>query len=159
MSLAVTDLSDAHPDCAVLRPGLLHFGGLRRFHGPARTLKVFEDNALVRATLEQAGDGGVLIVDGGGSMRCALVGGMLGELAVQNGWHGIIVHGCVRDSLELAAQQVGVMALGTHPRKSMKGAFGGQADVPVQFLDATIPPGAWVYADEDGVLVSAQRLD
>lgn len=158
MSLAVTDLSDAHPECAVLRPSLQHFGALRRFHGPARTLKVFEDNALVRATLEQPGEGAVLVVDGGGSMRCALVGGMLGELAVAHGWRGIVVHGCVRDSQELAAQQVGVMALATHPRKSLKGAFGGQSDVPVHFLDVRIAPGDWVYADEDGVLVSPTAL-
>jgi regulator of ribonuclease activity A len=159
MSLAVADLSDAHPDCAILRPGLLHFGGRRRFFGPARTLKVFEDNALVRAALESPGEGAVLVIDGGGSQRCALVGGMLGELAVAQRWQGIIVHGCIRDSLELAAQDVGVMAMGTHPRKSAKGAFGGQCEVAVHFLDTTIAPGDWIYADEDGVLVSAQRLD
>ena len=158
MSVAVADLSDAHPHCAVLLPGLQSFGGRAAFCGPARTLKVFEDNALVRTTLEQPGHGAVLVVDGGGSQRCALVGGLLGELAVKHGWSGIIVYGCVRDRRELAACELGVLALASHPRKSEKGSFGGQQDVVLQMLGARIAPGDWIYADEDGVLVSALAL-
>ncbi len=155
---AVADLSDAHPECAVVAPGLMDFGGRRRFHGPIRTLKVFEDNALVRAALETAGNGAVLVIDGGASLRCALVGGLLGELAVNNGWAGIIIHGCVRDSVELAAQPLGVRALATCPRRSDKGVHGGKRDVAVEFLGVRFEPGAWVYADEDGILISPLSL-
>ncbi|HRQ64308.1 MAG TPA: ribonuclease E activity regulator RraA [Xanthomonadaceae bacterium] len=155
---AVADLSDAHPDCLIAAPGLFDFGGRRSFHGPIRTLKVFEDNALVRAALEQPGAGAVLVVDGGGSLRCALVGGLLGEMAVKHGWAGLIVHGCVRDSVELAMLPLGVRALAACPRKSAKGTHGGQPDLPVEFLGIRWLPGAWAYADEDGILVSPQKL-
>lgn len=155
---AVADLSDAHPECAIVAPGLRDFGGRRRFHGPIRTLKVFEDNALVRVVLERPGGGAVLVVDGGGSLRCALVGGLLGELAVKHGWAGLIIHGCVRDSVELGMQPLGVRALATSPRKSAKGTHGGQTDVAVEFLGARFEPGAFVYADEDGILISAVTL-
>ncbi|MFA5683818.1 MAG: ribonuclease E activity regulator RraA [Lysobacteraceae bacterium] len=159
MSHAVADLSDAHPEAAVCEPLFRDYGGRRRFHGPIRTLKVFEDNAQVRAMLETAGDGAVLVIDGGGSLRCALVGGNLGQLAVRNDWAGIIVHGCVRDSAELAQQAVGVKALASHPRKSAKGLHGAQADQPVSFAGVRFTPGQWLYADEDGILVSEQPLD
>jgi regulator of ribonuclease activity A len=155
---AVADLSDAHPECAIVAPALHDFGGRRRFHGPMRTLKVFEDNALVRAALETPGNGAVLVIDGGGSLRCALVGGLLGALAVRNGWAGMIVHGCVRDCVELAAQPLGVRALAACPRKSDKGAHGGRSAVPLDFLGVHWEPGAWVYADEDGILISPQSL-
>ncbi len=158
MEFAVADLSDAHPDCLILAPGLADFGGAHRFAGPIRTLKVFEDNALVRSTLETPGEGAVLVVDGGGSLRCALVGGMLGELAVNNGWAGIVVHGCVRDVVELRAQPVGVRALACHPRKSAKGAHGGVADGAVEFLGVRMTFGDWLYADEDGILISPRAL-
>jgi regulator of ribonuclease activity A len=158
MPFAVADLSDACPHAAVCAPILRHYGGRQRFHGPIRTLQVFEDNALVRSTLEGPGDGAVLVVDGGGSLRCALVGGQLGALAVANGWAGIVVNGCVRDCAELAAQPVGVLALATHPRKSAKGRFGGQAAQPVSFAGVRFGPGDWLYADEDGVLVAAAPI-
>lgn len=158
MDFAVADLSDAHPECPILAPGLHDFGGAPRFSGPIRTLKVYEDNALVRAALETTGQGAVLVVDGGGSLRCALVGGLLGELAVNNGWAGIVVHGCVRDAAELRALPVGVRALATHPRKSAKGAHGGVADVTVEILGARMASGHWLYADEDGILVSQRAL-
>lgn len=155
---AVADLSDAHPECPILAPGLHDFGGRARFAGPIRTLKVFEDNALVRSTLESAGNGAVLVVDGGGSLRCALVGGMLGELALRNGWSGIVVHGCVRDVAELRALPLGVRALACHPRKSAKGAHGGVADGMLEILGARMTSGHWLYADEDGILVSQRAL-
>lgn len=158
MSHVVADLSDANPGCPVLEPVLHNFGGHARFFGPIHTVKVFEDNALVRAELELPGNGGVLVVDGGGSMRCALVGGLLGELAVQNGWAGIVVWGCVRDSIELRGQPLGVRALATHPRKSHKGAHGGQRNLTVHFAGASFHPGHWLYADEDGVLLSPLPL-
>jgi regulator of ribonuclease activity A len=155
---STTDLCDAHPDVQVCEPVFSDFGKRRAFFGPIATLKVFEDNALVRATLETPGAGRVLVVDGGGSLRCALVGGLLGRLAVDHGWAGLVVHGCVRDVLELAGCDVGVRALAAHPRKSEKGLHGGQAARDVRFAGVTFRPGSWLYADADGVVVSERRL-
>ncbi|MCA9571539.1 MAG: ribonuclease E activity regulator RraA [Myxococcales bacterium] len=158
VSLLTTDLSDAFPDeVGHLDPILAHFGGEEVFHGPVRTLKCFEDNSLVRELLASPGDGAVLVVDGGGSTRCALVGGNLGALAAANGWAGVIVYGCVRDSVELADCPVGVMALAPHPRKSVKRGE-GQVDLEVTFGGVTFAPGSWVYADTDGVIVAPRRL-
>lgn len=154
MKLLTTDLSDAHPQAQVAEPIFHDYGGRVGFHGPAKTLKVFEDNASVRAALETPGEGRVLVIDGGGSPRCALVGGNLGALAVKNNWAGIVVYGYIRDSAELATQAVGVKALGTHPRKSEKGLHSAQADRVVTFAGVTIQPGNWIYADVDGLLVA-----
>jgi regulator of ribonuclease activity A len=154
MSTATTDLSDAHPEAQVCEPIFGDFGGRIAFHGPIKTIKVFEDNALVRATLEMPGEGRVLVVDGGGSARCALVGGNLGQLAVKNRWAGIVVYGYIRDSDEIAGQDVGVKALGTHPRKSEKGLHSAQADKIVSFAGVSFKPGAWLYADADGIVVA-----
>ncbi len=158
MSYATTDLSDAHPDAQVAEPIFGDFGGLIDFYGPIKTIKVFEDNALVRATLEQPGDGRVLVVDGGGSTRCALVGGNLGQLAVKNNWAGIVVYGYIRDSEEIAEQDVGVKALGTHPRKSEKGLHSAAQDKVLSFAGVSFRPGAWLYADADGIVVSDQPI-
>jgi regulator of ribonuclease activity A len=155
---ATTDLCDAHHDLQICAPVFRDFGGHTAFHGRIATLKVFEDNALVRSTLESPGADRVLVVDGGGSLRCALVGGMLGELAVKNRWAGIVVNGCVRDFGELAALPLGVRALAAHPRKSFKGLHGGAADVPVEFAGVRFAPGAWLYADADGIVVSANAV-
>lgn len=154
MSTATTDLSDAHPEAQVCEPVFRAFGGRRAFHGPIKTLKVYDDNSLVRSTLETRGDGRVLVVDGGGSTRCALVGGNLARLAVDNGWAGLVVNGCIRDCAEIAAQPVGALALATHPRKSSKGSGTGRADEVLSFAGVTFRPDAWLYADGDGVLVS-----
>lgn len=156
--IATTDLCDAHPDLQVCAPLFHDYGGAVAFHGPIATLKVFEDNALVRSTLEQPGGGRVLVVDGGGSLRCALFGGQLGALAVRNGWAGVLVHGCVRDRAELATQAIGVKALAAHPRKSEKGLHAGQAERTVEFAGVRFAPGAWLYADADGIVVSERAL-
>jgi len=158
MSFATTDLSDAHPEAQICDPDFGDFGGRLAFHGPIKTLKVFEDNALVRATLETPGEGRVLVVDGGGSLRCALVGGQLGVLGVKNGWSGIVVNGCVRDAEELAAQDLGIKALALHPRKSEKGLHTAHADKVLRFTGVTFKPGAWLYADADGMVVSEQPI-
>jgi regulator of ribonuclease activity A len=158
MSFATTDLSDAHPEAQVCEPLFADFGGRLAFHGAIKTLKVFEDNALVRATLETPGEGRVLVVDGGGSLRCALVGGNLGALGVKNGWAGIVVNGCVRDCEELGGQDLGIKALAPHPRKSEKGLHSAHADKVVTFAGVTFRPGAWLYADVDGVVVSDQPI-
>lgn len=163
MSFATTDLCDDNPgmlddgSLQALPPVLRHFGRQIQFAGPAVTLKVHEDNALVRATLETQGEGRVLVVDGGGSLRRALVGGQLGLLAQNNGWAGVIVDGCVRDSAELAQCDVGIMALATHPQRSARDGV-GKRDVNVQVAGVAVRPGDWVYADADGVLVARQKL-
>jgi regulator of ribonuclease activity A len=158
MSCATTDLCDAYPDLQVCAPVLRDYGGQNAFHGRIATLKVFEDNALVRSTLELPGEGRVLVVDGGGSLRCALVGGQLGELAVKNGWVGLVVYGCVRDTAELAALPLGVRALATHPRKSEKGLHGGEFGRVLNFADVRFAPGAWLYADADGIVLAPQAV-
>lgn len=158
MTHATTDLSDAHPEAQVAEPIFGDFGGRAAFHGPIRTVKVFEDNAMVRALLEERGDGCVLVVDAGGSTRCAMVGGNLGQLGVDNGWAGIVVYGYIRDSQEIAEQEIGVKALGTHPRKSEKGLHTGRREMTVTFAGVTFKPGAWLYADADGILVSDKPI-
>lgn len=158
MSLATTDLCDAFDaETQVLDPIFQSFGGKVRFHGPIATLKLFEDNSLVRETLGEAGNGRVLVVDGGGSRRCALLGDQLGELAVKNGWAGLVIDGCVRDSAALSKLPLGVKALAAHPRKSVK-LGSGQRDIAVRVGGCDLSPGQWLYADEDGVIVSARQL-
>jgi regulator of ribonuclease activity A len=153
-----TDLCDAHGErVSVAAPIFRSFGGRARFAGTVATLECFEDNSLVRTALEEPGAGRVLVVDGGGSLRCALVGGNLGVLAQRNGWSGIVVHGCVRDTAELRQADVGVLALATNPRRSEKRGA-GRRDVAVSFAGVTFAPGAWVCADEDGLIVADAPL-
>lgn len=164
MTFATCDICDANEDklatgaLAVLPPVFHSFGKRTAFAGPAKTLKVFEDNVLVRTTLETPGNGQVLVVDGGGSLRCALVGGNLGVLAEKNGWAGIVVNGCIRDSEEINACDIGVRALATHPQRSVRKGI-GERDLRVTIIGVAVNPGDWIYADADGVLVSAQKLD
>lgn len=158
MSLATTDLCDAYSDqLQVVEPLFRDFGGRVHFHGAIATLKVFEDNSLVRRALETPGEERVLVVDGGGSLRCALLGDQLGELAVKNGWAGIVVYGCIRDSDAIGQLDLGVKAITTHPLKSVKRG-GGQENIDVRFLGVTFRPGAWLYADADGIVVSDGAL-
>jgi regulator of ribonuclease activity A len=154
MTFQTADLCDAHEGrTRVLAPMFRSFGGRRAFGGAIATLKVFEDNSLVRSALEGPGQGRVLVVDGGGSQRCALVGDQLALLGVKNGWSGVIVYGCIRDSRPIGEMDLGVFALATHPLKSIKKGV-GDMDVPVTFGGVTFVPGHYVYADEDGVIVS-----
>ncbi len=159
MTFAITDLSDAHD--AQLRypyPVFNDYGGRACFYGPVITLRAFEDNSLVREAVEQAGDGHVLVVDGGGSLNCALFGGNLATLAANNGWAGVVIYGCVRDTEELAAANVGIKALAVHPRKSEKRGRGTR-DIPVHFAGVSVAPGDWLYADRDGIIIAAQDLN
>lgn len=153
MSFATTDLLDAHPEAQAAEPLFRDFGGQRAFSGPIATLKLFEDNSLVRTALGEPGNGRVLVVDGGGSLRCALLGDQLGELGVKNGWAGLVIWGCVRDTEALGRMSLGVKALAAHPRKSEKRGI-GERDKVVVFAGVTFKPGAWLYADADGVVVS-----
>lgn len=151
------DLSDAHPQAEAAEPILRSFGGRCRFSGPIVTVKVHEDNLLVRSALEAPGGGRVLVVDGGGLRSSALVGGNLAALAARNGWAGILVHGCVRDVAELREADIGILALAPHPRRShRRGA--GTRDGNVRFAGVNFRTGDHLYADEDGVLVSAEPL-
>ena len=161
-SPATCDLCDAHKSDAsgqfrVLPPVFLDFGAVRRFSGPVVTIKCFEDNSLVKAAFDSAGDGRVLVVDGGGSLRRALLGGNLGAAAAQNGWAGVVIDGCVRDVMELAANQIGIRALAAIPLPTEKRGE-GQRDVAVQIQGVWVRPGDWLYADEDGIVVSAAAL-
>jgi regulator of ribonuclease activity A len=159
MARPTPDLCDDHPgDARAAAPLLRPFGGPAAFAGRVATVKVHEDNVLVRAALAEPGDGRVLVVDGGGSLRCALVGGKLAALGTENGWRGALVYGCVRDVGELRATPFGVLALAAHPVKSAKKGE-GERDVPVTFADVTFRPGDYVYVDEDGVVVSGRPLD
>ena len=158
MSFATADLHDQHEGKAQVAAILWRsYGGKARFCGPVSTLKCFEDNSLVRPALEEEGAGRVLVIDGGGSVRCALVGDQLAQLAIENGWAGIVVHGCVRDSAILSSLDIGIKALGTNPKRSLKKG-GGERDVAVSFGGADLVPGAHLYADEDGVLISPVKL-
>ena len=158
MDFHTADLCDAHEDrVRVLAPLLRSYGGARAAGGPVRTLKIFEDNALVREMLAEPGQGAMLVIDGGGSLRRALLGDNLAELAVKNGWAGVVVYGCIRDSAAIGRLPLGVWALATHPMKTVKRGE-GQRDVPVSFGGVTFAPGMFAYADEDGVIVSDAPL-
>jgi len=152
-SPATTDLCDAHPEIQVCEPVFRPFGGRVRFSGPITTLKVFEDNTLIKQAVESPGHGRVLVVDGGGSQRCGLVGGNLAVSAATNGWAGIVVYGYIRDADELAEQSIGVRALGAFPRKSERGLHSGQAGRTVVFAGVVFREGEWLCADADGVVV------
>ncbi|HEU5042252.1 MAG TPA: ribonuclease E activity regulator RraA [Gemmatimonadales bacterium] len=154
MTFSTPDLCDAMGDAVrVAEPVFRDYGGVRAFAGAVETLRVFEDNALVRATLETPGDGRVLVVDGGGSLRTALVGGNIAALAAANGWSGLVVYGAVRDVAELAEAPVGIKALAASPRRSAKAGAGARG-VRVSFAGISIEPGNALWADADGVLVA-----
>ena len=153
------DLCDDHGDAVqVLAGNFGSYGGVDAFCGPVSTLAVFEDNTLVREALAEPGDGRVLVVDGRGSERCALVGGNLGVLAADNGWTGLVVDGCVRDAAELRVSAVGIRARGTCPRRSVKKGA-GERDVPVTVAGVDFVPGMWLWADHDGIVVAETDLE
>ncbi|KAA8523477.1 hypothetical protein F0562_009900 [Nyssa sinensis] len=147
----------ANGDLRILQPVFQIYGQCRAFSGPIVTLKVFEDNVLVRELLETKGEGRVLVIDGGGSMRCALVGGNLGQLAQNMGWAGIVVNGCIRDVDEINSCGIGVRALASHPQKSNKKGI-GEKHIPIYVAGSLIQEGEWLYADSDGILISKMEL-
>lgn len=154
--MSTSDVYDEHGERAqVCELQLRDFGGVRAFSGPISTVRCHEDNVLLRRRLSEPGDGRVLVVDGGGSLRCALLGDNIAGIAVANGWAGIVVNGCVRDVAALAELPIGIKALGTNPRPSGKGGA-GEIDVPVTFGGAEFTPGATLHADDDGVIVLAR---
>jgi regulator of ribonuclease activity A len=156
------DLCDAHKGDTsgafrVLPPMFKAFGGVAAFSGPVHTVRAPQDNSTVREAVNSPGEGRVLVVDGGASLRYALVGGNLAAAAAKNGWAGIVVDGCVRDVAELAACAIGIRALALHPMPTQKRGE-GQAGVPVQIQGVWVRPGDWIYADEDGIAVSTAKL-
>ena len=158
MSFATADLCDQHEDkIKVVEPIFRTYGENLAFGGRIATVKVFEDNVLVRQALAEKGESRVLVVDGGGSLRCALVGDQLALLARDNGWSGIVVYGCIRDSAAIDGIPLGVRALATHPLKSIKKGAGDR-NIPVTFAGVTFVPGQYLYADGDGVIVSPVDL-
>ncbi len=160
MTFTTPDLCDRLSDSQHLQiaePIFTSFGSHKRFSGPITTLKVFEDNVLIRQTLEEKVAGGVLVIDGGGSHRCALLGGNLTRLACDNGWAGIVVYGCIRDSVEINALPIGLRALHTHPLKSHKKGTGDR-DKLISFAGINFRTGFHLYADEDGMVVADTPL-
>ena len=158
MQYVTPDLCDAYPELVqVVEPMFANFGGRDSFGGEIVTVKCHEDNSLVKSQADQPGKGKVLVVDGGGSLRRALVGGNLAAAAAKNGWAGLVVDGCVRDVAELNAAAVGIRALALMPLPTERRGE-GQRDVAVQIQGVWVRPGDWLYADADGIVVSAQAL-
>lgn len=159
MSFKTADLSDDHRDVLKVPYDLFKSYGLKkRFKGTITTVKVFEDNVLVKAALEQDGKGKVLVVDGGGSVRVALLGDNVAALAEKNNWEGVLIFGAIRDAADINEMNVGIKALGTHPFKSVKKGEGDK-DIAVTFAGITFSPGEYLYSDEDGIIVAPNALD
>jgi len=157
MNLTTADLIDAHEELQSCDLQFRSFGRSPRFSGAISTVRCRHDNALVKRVLSQPGAGRVLVIDGDGSMHCALVGDVIAGMAAANGWAGIVVRGAIRDSAAMAMLDLGIKALGTNPRRSAK-AGAGEIDLPVEFGGVVFTPGDYLYADEDGIVVSARAL-
>jgi regulator of ribonuclease activity A len=154
MEFSTADLYDLHGDAlGVCVPMFRDFGGYSVFFGQVETVKCFEDNSRIKEALAEQGQGRVLVVDAGGSMRCAMLGDLIAENAVDNGWAGVIINGCVRDGVRLATLNIGIKALAATPRKSVRRGEGQRA-LTLEIAGVRIAPGNWVYCDGDGVLVS-----
>lgn len=158
VNFKTTDLCDEFEELArVAEPLFQDYGEVKIFRGQIATVRVFEDNVVMREILETEGRGRVLVVDGGASTRCALVGDRMAGLAREYGWAGIVINGCVRDSVEIARVSVGVKALGVVPKRSGKEGS-GERDVSVHFAGVSFTPGEYLYADVDGIVVAERDL-
>jgi regulator of ribonuclease activity A len=162
MPIRTADLCDKYtsspPRLMVAQPGYFKdYGGIKGFSGKIETVKCFESNPLVRSTLSEPGEGRVLVVDGGASQRVALCGDLLAQMAVENGWSGLIINGCIRDSAIIATLPIGMKAINTHPIKSAK-THPGERGCTVAFASVEFVPGMYIYADEDGIIVSEKEL-
>jgi regulator of ribonuclease activity A len=158
MTFMTTDLCDRFGhDVVACEPIFCSYGGRASFAGTIATIKCFEDNSRVRDLVAEPGHGRVLVIDAGGSLRRAVLGDLLATQATDNGWNGVLVFGCIRDSVAIGAMALGVKALGTHPMKTDKRGE-GQRDLVVTFAGVTFHPGDWLYADEDGVIVARREL-
>ena len=158
MDILTPDLCDVYPELIqVVEPVFRNYGGRTGFGGQIVTVKCFEDNSIVKQQVGQPGQGKVLVVDGGGSKRAALLGDMLAEKAADNGWEGIVVYGCIRDVDIIGQTNIGVQALATHPMKTEKRGL-GDLNVPVSFGGVTFKPGHYLYGDNNGLIVSPKPL-
>lgn len=157
MDWTTPDLCDTHPHVQVAEPLFRGYGGRVAFHGAIATVRCHEDNSRVRELAGTPGQGRVMVVDGGGSLRRALLGDQIAATAARNGWAGFLIHGAVRDVEVLAQLDLGVQALAAHPMKTEKRGL-GEVDVPVRFAGVDFHPGHWLYADANGVIVSARKL-
>ena len=158
IQFSTPDLSDKHGDAVIaLDPIFQNYGGLLNFYGEIQTVKCFEDNSLVKQLVAEPGLGRVMVVDGGGSLRKALLGDMLAKQAVENGWAGFVIYGCIRDAEIIAGLPIGVRALNTSPVKTEKKGV-GELGSPVRFAGARLGCGQFIYADINGVLLSDSRL-
>ncbi|BAQ10266.1 ribonuclease activity regulator protein rraa [Bacillus sp. OxB-1] len=158
MSFKTADLCDEFAnEVKVCMMEFNSYGKHKRFSGPIETVRVFEDNVLVKEALQTIPEGSVLVVDGGGSKRCALMGDLLGDIAQTRKLAGVIINGCARDTADIGQQEIGVFAIGSHPMKSIKQGK-GERNITLNFGDIDWEPGHYVYADEDGVIVAARNL-
>ncbi len=161
MQFSTAELCDRYSEqenFQIAEPGLRHFGNNHRFSGRITTLKTFEDSSLLRSVLEEQGQGRVLVVDGGGSRRCAMFGDALAALAIENGWQGLVIYGCVRNADAIAQMPLGVVALHTHPLCSHKLGH-GERDVMITFTGVNFKKDHYLYADGDGIIVAETKLD
>jgi regulator of ribonuclease activity A len=156
-TISTPDLTDAHPDVSAIELQLFNYGSITQFCGQVVTIKCHEDNSLVKQCVAEPGAGRVLVVDGGGSLRRALLGDMLAEQAATNGWSGLVINGSVRDVDQIAATAIGVQALGRCAQKTEKLGM-GQREVPIAFGGVSISPGDYIYADNNAVIVSKRAL-
>ncbi|OBI87780.1 ribonuclease E activity regulator RraA [Mycobacterium asiaticum] len=145
-------VDDIGPDVRSCDLQFRQFGGRTEFAGPITTVRCFQDNALLKSVLSEPGDGGVLVIDGDGSLHTALVGDLIAELARSNGWAGLIVNGAVRDAAALRGIEIGIKALGTNPRKSTK-TGAGERNVQITLGGVVFVPGEVAYSDDDGIVV------
>ena len=157
-SVTTTGISDELGDSAqVAEPGFRDFGKCRHFSGCISTVLCPDDNSQLRAALETPGENRVLVVDGNASSNCAFLGDQLATLACKNAWSGVVVNGYIRDSEIVATIDIGVKALGTHPRKSLKRGL-GERDIPLRFAGVEFRPGDYLYADPDGIVVTGSPV-
>ena len=153
-----TDLYDEYLEAVqVAAPIFRDYGGRQRFCGQIVTLKALEDNSYLKASFESDGRGKVLVVDAAGSMRCAMMGDVMAALGASNGWEGVVVNGCIRDSADVAKVNIGVKALATIPRKTIK-RNQGVMDIPLHFAEVVFNPGDYLYADEDGIVIAKHAI-
>ena len=156
--ISTPDLCDAYEGkVKVLDNIFKDYGGRKSFYGQAVTIKCFEDNSVIKKLVDEPGEGRVIVMDGGGSLRRAILGDMLAENAANNGWAGLVINGCIRDCFEIANIELGVKAISTHPMKTEKRGL-GDLNIAVSFAGQTIEPGDWIYADLNGVILSKEEL-
>ena len=158
MSFVTPDLCDENPELvSVVTPMFSNYGGKKAFFGEIVTVKCFEDNSVVKEQANEAGKGRVMVVDGGGSMRCALLGDLIAEKACENGWAGFVIYGCIRDVDAIAELNLGVQALNSIPIKSVRKGR-GDLNIDLTFGGVNFKPGQFIYADNNGVIVSPEAL-